>query len=90
MMTTLRDGLCEWQDWDGACFMLGKCIGLFAPDASFHKVKWMFWTNNTTGCQLLAALLALSKEGGPLESDDEGPRFRWRKDQKTEGKKDDA
>lgn len=75
-MTTLRERLLDWVDFDDAAHELGVVLGLWMP-GTFQEHKWVFWSKNVLGEALHTALIALSGPDGPLEYDQEETRFRW-------------
>ncbi|BBH69506.1 hypothetical protein ACTI_61910 [Actinoplanes sp. OR16] len=77
---TLAAGLAQWTDAEGAQFLLGQVLGLFAG-RTFAEVRHVFWTDNPLGNELRGMLLALVR-AGVLEWR-EGPanQFRWRAQQ---------
>jgi len=73
----LADDLGDWTDVDGAQYVLGRALGLFA-DQTFVQVKWVFWANNPLGQALYDMLHDLVKAGvleHRVEPDDQ---FGWR------------
>ena len=73
---TLADSLADWTDSDVAQYELGRSLGLFGS-STFQEVKGTFWTDNTVGNALRAALYAFA-EGQILDHrDDPDDQFRW-------------
>ncbi|MFD5617547.1 hypothetical protein [Streptomyces yangpuensis] len=74
----LSQELAEWTDWDGAAFVVGRSLGIFAENETFTQVKGVFWTNNPLGNALHEVLLQLAA-AGVLEHREEPDdiQFRW-------------
>jgi hypothetical protein len=76
----LMMGLRNWEDLDGAAYLLGRSMGMFDPDASFQTdLKWVFWSANPTGdflYHMICGLVAM----GIWEQDEEGDKVRWHHD----------
>jgi hypothetical protein len=83
MLTTLREALTNWTDFDGAEFVLAKCLGAM-PDIEWNpgdrtkpgaSMKATFWTANLFG-DSLAAILEHLVVMGAVEKNEDG-QFRW-------------
>ncbi|MGW2401861.1 hypothetical protein ACWCYY_35430 [Kitasatospora sp. NPDC001664] len=75
----LPNELADWVDSDGAAYLLGRTLGIFAEDQDFSSMKWAFWTANPVGDALHESLLQLTA-AGILERDEDEDRFRWASD----------
>jgi hypothetical protein len=72
----LPQDLAEWEDWDGAAYLLGRALGLF-ENQSYLEVKGVFWTDNHLGNGLHDALLSLVRAGVLERRDEPDEQFRW-------------
>ena len=68
--------MAEWEDWDGAAYLLGRALGIFENQA-FLAVKGVFWTDNDLGNGLHDALLSLVRAGVLERRDELDEQFRW-------------
>ncbi|MFJ8113919.1 hypothetical protein [Streptomyces sp. NPDC096132] len=73
----LSERLAEWMDWDGAAFLVGSCLGIFAESESFTRVKAVFWTDNPLGNALHEVLLQLVAAGVLERREEPDEQFRW-------------
>lgn len=73
----LGEGLAVWTDWDGAMFVLGRALGIFAESESFADLKGVFWSNNPLGNALHEILLQLVAAGVVERRDEPDEQFRW-------------
>lgn len=81
---TLQEAFHTWVDFDGAEFLLAKCLGLI-PDIPWNPgdaskpgagMKAAFWTSNLFGNNLYRILETLVKLGALEQNEDR--QFRWR------------
>lgn len=82
-IASLKERLADWQDWDGASYELGACLGFWidfgAPYEfdSWHGVKGVMWSNNPLG-NALAIFLDNLVEASVLERREEPDiAYRW-------------
>lgn len=76
MLTTLKQNLENWTDFDVASHQLAICLGLMPPDISFSKkAKHVYWTDNPVGDTLYQTLRALIAIGVLEENEDK--QMRW-------------
>jgi len=80
---TLKERLTGWQDWDGACYAVGVCLG-FWPDYgappgedAWHGVKGIIWSSNPLGDSIAHFLDDLIKSGMLERRDEPDIQFRW-------------
>lgn len=73
----LSEGLAEWTDWDGAAYVAGRSLGIFAESETFIQVKWVFWTDNPLGNALHEVLLQLVAAGVLERRDEPDEQFLW-------------
>ncbi|NUR93246.1 MAG: hypothetical protein HOY71_55000 [Nonomuraea sp.] len=73
----LSEGLAGWTDWDGAAFVVGRSLGIFAESVSFTQVKSVFWTDNPLGKALHEVLLQLVAAGVLERREEPDEQFLW-------------
>jgi len=85
---SLRD-MTEWNDWDGAAYVLGLSLGLFNKETHpyMRDLKHVFWTANPIGEALHKCLEELVRAGILLgtnadDDDEHDPecaslKFKW-------------
>ncbi|MZD03716.1 hypothetical protein GTW43_01260 [Streptomyces sp. SID5785] len=73
----LSEGLAGWTDWDGAAFVVGRSLGIFAESVTFTQVKSVFWTDNPLGNALHEVLLQLVAAGVLERRDEPDEQFLW-------------
>jgi hypothetical protein len=69
--------LLEWTDSDGAAFMVGQALGVFAEAEAFTQVKHVFWTDNPLGNALHEVLLGLAGAGVLEHLEEPDDQLRW-------------
>lgn len=81
-MTTLKEGLPDWTDWDGAAFKLAVTLGLMEDgQESWLKNKGTFWTSNPRESSLMLILQELVKAGILEHRTEPDVQYRWNKGQ---------
>lgn len=76
-LRSLRAGVKEWTDWDGAAAALATVIGVVDSPSAFGGEKWLFWSDNEVGNAIYRMLDELV-EIGVLECREEPDRqYRW-------------
>jgi hypothetical protein len=77
-LRTLRDRLSDWNDWDGAAFILAQSIGLMSEDVRFElEAKHVFWSNNPIGRALHNILKELVTAGVLENRNEPDDQYRW-------------
>ncbi len=75
-VTTLRDQLQNWTDWDVAEHALAVSLGLYSKD-SYSKNKGIYWSDNLTGNRLMQILDDMAATGILERRDEPDIQFRW-------------
>ena len=81
-LTTLKENLKEWTDFDVAEFQLAVCLGLMPNDwknFGSRKAKHVFWSANPVGDTLHTIIEELT-DIGILEYDEKKDKWRWNKE----------
>ena len=73
---TFRTVLSDWTDIDVAAHELARCLGAVPERSAMSDAKWVYWTNNPLGSELVALLDRLTALG-LLEKRDE-PDYQYR------------
>ncbi|MDB6064684.1 MAG: hypothetical protein JWR26_892 [Pedosphaera sp.] len=77
---SLKTELAEWQDYDRAGYVLACVIGIIPHEDGKYipitSVKYMFWSANELGEELVRILQQLARVG-VLQDDSEEQKFRW-------------
>ena len=73
-MSTLKDLLADWTDFDCAEHAVAACLGLM-PAESVHGAKWVFWTDNPIGKMLHNVLEGLVQQNVLEKNEDEQYRY---------------
>jgi hypothetical protein len=75
LVASLRD----WTDVDFAAHALARALGIMPPGSDMNDAKWVYWTENRLGNELIVLLDRLT-ELGFLERRDEELQYRVRSD----------
>jgi len=73
---TLATCLADWTDADVAAHALARCLGVLPDMSSVRDAKWVHWSSNPLGSELIALLDRLATLGF-LERRDE-PDLQYR------------
>lgn len=73
---TLTAFLLDWTDIDVAAHELARCLGVLPERSAMADAKWIYWSNNALGRELVALLDRLTALG-LLEKRDE-PDYQYR------------
>lgn len=73
----LSEDLADWTDWDGAAFLVGRVLGVFASTVAFTQVEYVFWTDNPSGNALHEVLTDLTAAGVLERREEPDEQFRW-------------
>jgi catechol 2,3-dioxygenase-like lactoylglutathione lyase family enzyme len=73
---TLAASLADWTDVDVAAHELARCLGALPEGSAMSDAKWVYWSNNPLGIELVALLDRLTALG-LLEKRDE-PDHQYR------------
>lgn len=77
MISTLKDQLEDWTDFDVAGLYLGRCLGVFGSNVEdLRDIKHIFWSAHPVG-ESLGRFLDQLVSVGVLEHDAEHIRYRW-------------
>jgi hypothetical protein len=77
-LTTLKEALSDWTDFDFAAYDLALCLGLMSADIEFAtRAKHVFWAANPIGTMLYQMLHELAKQSILEERDEPDHQFRW-------------
>jgi lactoylglutathione lyase len=68
--------LTDWTDIDVAAHQLAQCLGALPERSAMNDAKWVYWSNNPLGLELVALLDRLTALG-LLEKRDE-PDYQYR------------
>ena len=78
MTATLKDGLWDWTDIDGAQHLLSKSLGLMNDDVRFAmEAKHVYWSNNPVRNALYDILMKLVEIEVLEYRDEPDHQFRW-------------
>jgi catechol 2,3-dioxygenase-like lactoylglutathione lyase family enzyme len=75
-MVTLTASLTDWTDIDVAAHQLARCLGVLPERSAMNDAKWVYWSNNPLGLELVGLLDRLTTIG-VLEKRDE-PDYQYR------------
>jgi len=75
--SSLKQGLKDWTDFDGAAFQLAVSLGLMNADTSLVKAKHVFWSTNAIGTMLYNILTLLTERGILEYRDEPDHQYRW-------------
>jgi hypothetical protein len=73
-MTTLKDLLADWTDFDYAEHAVAACLGLMPPEW-VHTTKWVFWTDKPIGNMLHKVLESLVEQNVLEKNEDDQYRY---------------
>ena len=77
LAVSLAEDLADWEDWDGAAYLLGRSLGLFRDQNFQTDAKHVFWTDDDLGNGLHDALLALVRARLLDRREEPDEQFRW-------------
>jgi hypothetical protein len=60
---TLAASLADWTDADSAAHALARSLGLMPDVSAMSDAKWVYWSNNPLGNELIALLDRLTVLG---------------------------
>jgi lactoylglutathione lyase len=81
--TTLAGALSDWTDIDVAAHALARSLGLMPGNSAMREAKWVYWSNNPLGIELVVLLDRLVELGFLEKRDEPDLQYRLRSDFRT-------
>jgi hypothetical protein len=68
--------LTDWTDIDAATHELARCLGVLPAHATIADAKWVYWSSNPLGTELVAMLERLTALGFLEKRDEPDQQYR--------------